>query len=76
MPASLAFLHGGDGGVGAGIVEDDRLGAAADGGVDQLRLLVGVVVMDEHQRLVAEFLGLGFGAVGLGLEERIVVRRA
>ena len=29
MPASLAFLHGGDGGVGAGIVEDDRLGAAA-----------------------------------------------
>ena len=40
------------------------------------RLLVGVVVMHEHQRLVAEFLGLGLGADGFRLEERIVVRRA
>ena len=71
----LGLLHGGDGGVGAGIVEDDRLGAAADRGVDQLRLLVGVVVMHQHQRLVAELLGLGFGADGFRLEERIVVRR-
>ena len=70
----LGLLHGSDGGVGAGIVEDDRLGAAADRGVDQLRLLVGVVVMHQHQRLVAEFLGLGFGADGFRLEERIVVR--
>ena len=71
----LGLLHGGDGGVGAGIVEDDRLGAAADRGVDQLGLLVGVVVMHEHQRLVAKLLGLGLGADGFRLEERIVVRR-
>ena len=70
----LGLLHGGDRGVGAGIVEDDRLGAAADRRVDQLGLLVGVVVMNQNQRFIAEFLGLGFRADGFGLEEWVVVR--
>ena len=41
MPASFAFLHRGDGHVGAGVVEDDRGGLAGDRGVERLALLVG-----------------------------------
>ena len=71
----LGLLDRRDGGVGAGVVEDDRLGAARDRGVDELRLLVGVVVMDERDDVVAELLRLGLRAFGFRLEERIVVRR-
>ena len=57
----LSLLHGRDRSVCAGIVENDRLGAAGDCGVDQFALLVCVVVMDEHQSLVAKLLGLRLG---------------
>ena len=70
----LGLLDRSDGGVGAGIVEHDRLGLAADRGIDQLGLLVGVVVMDQDDGVVAELLGLGRGTFRLRLEERVVVR--
>ena len=71
----LGLLDRGDRGIGTGIVEDDGRRLAADGGVEFLVLLVGVVVVRQHQRLVAQGLGLGFGTLRLGGEERIVVRR-
>ena len=43
----LGLLDGRHGGVRAGVVEDDRLGAIGDAGLEQLELLVGVVVMDQ-----------------------------
>jgi hypothetical protein len=58
-----------------GIVEDDGLGATSDGGIDQLGLLVGVIVMARHQHLVAEFLGLSLRTLGFRLEEGVVMRR-
>ncbi|MNP28105.1 hypothetical protein D3C76_1210550 [compost metagenome] len=69
----LSALDGAHGRVRPGIVEDDGLGAAGDGGVEKLGLLVRVVVMDQHQRLVAHFLGLRLGPHGLGLEEGVVM---
>ncbi len=70
----LGFLHSGDARVRPGVVEDDGLGAAGNRGIDQFRLLVGVVVVDKHDRVIAELLRSCRGAIGLGLEERIVVR--
>ena len=71
----LGLLNRLDRSVGAGVVENDRDRFAGDRGVDQLVLLVGVVVVNEHQSVVAERLGLGGRAFGLGGEERVVVRR-
>ena len=71
----LGLLHGGHGGVRAGVVEDDGGGAAADAALEQLHLLVGIVVMDELQHVVAQFLGLGGGDLGHGAEERVLDRR-
>ena len=67
------FLHRSDGGVRTGIVEDDGRRLAGDGGVEQLVLLVGIIIMDKDQSIVAKFLGFGFSAHCLGLEERIVL---
>ena len=44
-------------------------------GVDQLVLLVGVVVVNKDERVVAERLGFRGRAFGLRGEERIVMRR-
>ncbi len=71
----LGPLDGGHRGVRARVVQDDRGGLAGDRGVDLLALLGRVVVVAEHQRLVAELLGLGVGGVLLGLEEDVVRRR-
>ena len=71
----LGIGDGSDARVRAGVVEDDGLGAAGHGRVDELVLLGGVVVVAEHERVVAELLRLGLGAVGLRLEEGVVERR-
>src|SRR5262249_19002370 len=71
---TLGLLHGLDRCVRSGVVENDRGRLAGNGRVDQLILLVCIVVVRKNQRLVAELLGLGGGAVRLGCKERIVVR--
>ena len=68
-------LDGGDRRIGSGVVEHDRCGALVDRRVDQLTLPIWVVVVCRHARFVAQRLGLCLGGVGLGLEERVVVRR-
>ena len=53
----LCLLNRLDRSVRSGVVENDRDRFAGDRRVDQLVLLVGVVVVDEHQSVVAERLG-------------------
>ena len=72
-PCVLGGLHGGDGGVGPGIVQDDRLGTLGNGGVEQFQLLVGIVIVDHDHGVIAQLLGPGLGAHGLGLEEWVVM---
>src|SRR5699024_350980 len=67
----LGGLHGGDGGVGAGVVADDGGGLAGDGGIKRLGLLGHVVVMLNDQRIVPQFRSFGGGGVGDGLEVRV-----
>src|SRR5215467_8819074 len=66
--------YGGDGGVGASIVEDDRSGVGGDRGVDEVVLTVGVVVMGIDAHTVTESTGARGRGVGLRLEEGVVLR--
>ena len=50
------LLDRGDGCVRAGVVKNDRFRAARDRGVDQLRLLIGIIVVNERDDVVAKFL--------------------
>lgn len=47
--------------IGPGVVQND-------GRVEHLRLLVRIVIMDKHRRLMAQFVGAGFGAHRFGFE--------
>jgi hypothetical protein len=55
-------LHRGDGGVRAGVVADDRLGAQLDGGIKGFLLLDDVIVVLDDLGLVSELRGLGAAA--------------
>jgi hypothetical protein len=72
---AFGLLDGGDRCVGAGVVQDDGRYFSRDGDVDQLILLVRIVIVRVDEHLVAEFLRLIGGSLGLRLEERVVVRR-
>ena len=67
----VSGLDGLDGGVGAGVVEDDERGLVGDGGLYGLELTGSVVVVGDGLDLVAELLGLGAGDLGLGGEEHV-----
>ncbi len=71
----FGFLDCGDGGVCAGVIEDDGGGFLGDAGFKEFHLLVGVVVVDELKDVVAEFLRLGGGDLGHGTEEWVLNRR-
>ena len=59
--------------IGSGVVEDDRHGIGRDGGVDQVVLPVGIVVVRIHAHAIAEARAAG-RSVAFGFEERIVLR--
>jgi hypothetical protein len=71
----LRLGHRGDRRVRAGVVEDDRGYFPRDRDVHHLILLVGIVVVRADDGLVAELARPGGGALRLGFEERVVVRR-
>ena len=68
----LGLLHGGNRGISARVIKDDRLDTRRDGAVEQLGLLVGIIIMHQRHDLIAQLFGLGSGPVGFGFEERVV----
>ena len=74
-PRVFGFLHGGDRGIRAGVVHDDRLRALRNRQVEVLILQRRVVIVDQHQRLITERLRCRVRRIRFRLEERVVVRR-
>ena len=55
----FGFLHRPDGGVRAGVIQNDRFRFARNRGLNQLVLLVNVIVVRRHQRGVTQLFGFG-----------------
>jgi hypothetical protein len=64
-----------DGGVCAGVIEDDGGGIGGDGGIDEVVLAIGVIVMSVDAYSVAESKGSRGSGIRFGLEEGIVLGR-